>query len=57
MTDNWEMKALERRIEELERGNRSRHDFWLGFWFYVMIAVLWAEIGASIALAISGHHS
>jgi hypothetical protein len=55
--DDWRYESLKGRIEELEKANRDRRDFWTGLWFWAMIAVLWAEIGATIALAAVGHHN
>jgi hypothetical protein len=63
MAEDWELRRLERQIEPLERrvgdlekANRKRQDFWYSLLFWAMMAVLWAEIGASIALAATGRH-
>jgi hypothetical protein len=53
--DDWRYESLKGRIEELEKANRDRRDFWFGFWFWAMIAIVWAEIGATIVLAALGH--
>jgi hypothetical protein len=53
--DDWRYESLKGRIEELEKANRDRRDFWTGLWFWAMIAVVWAEIGATIVLAAQGH--
>jgi anti-sigma-K factor RskA len=43
-------------VGDLEKANRKRQDFWHSLQFWAMMAVLWAEIGASIALAATGRH-